>query len=102
MGSKYEHVFSPIRIRGVDFKNRIELAPPSLNLASLDHFVTHEIVDINRTIAYGGSAVITVGNVIVDIVKRRMRKRKLELSSELHHSLSWFANVRGLRRARSW
>jgi len=34
MGSQYEHVFNPIRIRDVDFKNRLEMAPPSPNLAS--------------------------------------------------------------------
>ncbi|NLO48576.1 MAG: FAD-dependent oxidoreductase [Clostridiales bacterium] len=82
MGSKYKHVFSPIRIRGVDFKNRIELAPPSLNLASLDHFVTQEFVDLNRSIAYGGAAVITVGNVIVDISEAADEERQLELSSD--------------------
>jgi 2,4-dienoyl-CoA reductase-like NADH-dependent reductase (Old Yellow Enzyme family) len=34
MSSKFEHVFSPIRIRGIDFKNRVTLAPPSPNVAS--------------------------------------------------------------------
>ncbi len=82
MGSKYEHVFSPIRIRGVDFKNRIELAPPSLNLASRDHLVTQEFVDLNRSIAYGGAAVIDVGNVIVDIKEAADEERQLELSSD--------------------
>lgn len=40
MRSKFTHVFSPIKIRGIDFKNRIILAPPSPNLASTDGLVT--------------------------------------------------------------
>ena len=78
MGSRYEHVFSPMRIRGVDFKNRIELAPPSLNLASLDHKVTHEFVDLNRSIAYGGAAILSVGNVMVDIAECANEELQLE------------------------
>jgi 2,4-dienoyl-CoA reductase-like NADH-dependent reductase (Old Yellow Enzyme family) len=94
MGSKYEHVFSPIRIRGVDFKNRIELAPPSLNLASLDHFITHEFVDLNRSIAYGGAAILDVGNVIVDITESADEERQLDLSSDdCIIPLSWFAEM---------
>ena len=29
MAHKYPHVFEPMMIRGVYFKNRIELAPPA-------------------------------------------------------------------------
>ena len=82
MGSKYKHVFSPIKIRGVDFKNRIELAPPSLNLASSDHRVTPEFVDLNRSIAYGGAAILNVGNVMVDIKEAADEERQLELGSD--------------------
>lgn len=82
MASKYKHVFSPIRIRGVDFKNRIELAPPSLNLASKDSRVTPEFVDLNRSIAYGGAAILNVGNVMVDINEAADEERQLELSSD--------------------
>jgi 2,4-dienoyl-CoA reductase-like NADH-dependent reductase (Old Yellow Enzyme family)/thioredoxin reductase len=82
MGSKYHHVFSPIRIRGIDFKNRIELAPPSLNLASKDNRVTPEFIDLNRSIAYGGAAIINVGNVMVDIKEAADEERQLELGSD--------------------
>ncbi len=82
MGSKYRHVFSPIRIRGIDFKNRIELAPPSLNLASKDNRVTPEFIDLNRSIAYGGAAIINVGNVMVDIKEAADEERQLELGSD--------------------
>ena len=55
MGSKYKHVFEPIRIRGVDLKNRIIMAPPSPNVASPDGFVTRDFVDWMRPFARGGS-----------------------------------------------
>jgi len=94
MGSRYEHVFSPIRIRGVDFKNRIELAPPSLNLASLDHKVTHEFVDLNRSIAYGGAAILSVGNVMVDINECCNEELQLDMSTdECILPLSWFSQM---------
>ena len=82
MGTKYPHVFAPIRIRGVDFKNRIELAPPSLNLCSEDHLVTEDFVDLNRSIAWGGASIITVGNVMVDISECENEERQLDLSSD--------------------
>ena len=82
LGSKYSHVFSPIRIRGVDFKNRIELAPPSLNLCSPDHMVTDAFVDLNRPIAWGGAAILTVGNVMVDIEECKNEELQLDLSSD--------------------
>ena len=82
MGTKYPHVFAPIRIRGVDFKNRIELAPPSLNLCSADHLVTDAFVDLNRSIAWGGASIITVGNVMVDISECENEERQLDLSSD--------------------
>ena len=94
MGSRYEHVFSPIRIRGVDFKNRIELAPPSLNLASLDHKVTREFVDLNRSIAHGGAAILSVGNVMVDIVECCNEELQLDMSTdECILPLSWFSEM---------
>ncbi len=89
---RYPPVFSPIRIRGVDFKNRIELAPPSLDLCSPDHLVTDAFVDLNRSIAYGGAAILTVGNVMVDINECMNEELQLDLSSDdCIHPLSQFA-----------
>ena len=82
MGSKYPHVFAPIRIRGVDFKNRIELAPPSLNLCSPDHMVTDEFVACNRVIANGGAAILSVGNVMIDISECKNEELQLDLSTD--------------------
>jgi 2,4-dienoyl-CoA reductase-like NADH-dependent reductase (Old Yellow Enzyme family)/thioredoxin reductase len=82
MGSRYEHVFAPIRIRRVDFKNRLELAPPSPNLASRDGRVTTEFVDFFRVFARGGAAVLTVGNSVVDIKEASDEERQLDLGSD--------------------
>ncbi|HHX75042.1 MAG TPA: FAD-dependent oxidoreductase [Firmicutes bacterium] len=82
MGAKYEHVFQPLRIRGVDFKNRLELAPPSPNLASKDGRVTIEFVEFFRSFAMGGVAVIHVGNSVIDITEANDEERQLDLGSD--------------------
>jgi 2,4-dienoyl-CoA reductase-like NADH-dependent reductase (Old Yellow Enzyme family)/thioredoxin reductase len=82
MGLKYKHVFEPIRIRGVDFKNRLELAPPSPNLADREGRVTPEFVDFFRPFAKGGTAVIHVGNSVVDIREACDEERQLDLGSD--------------------
>jgi 2,4-dienoyl-CoA reductase-like NADH-dependent reductase (Old Yellow Enzyme family)/NADPH-dependent 2,4-dienoyl-CoA reductase/sulfur reductase-like enzyme len=82
MGSKYEHTFQPIKIRGIDFKNRLEMAPPSPNLADREGRVTTEFVDFFRPIAKGGVAVIHVGNSVVDIKEACDEERQLDLGSD--------------------
>ncbi|MBN2242180.1 MAG: FAD-dependent oxidoreductase [Acidobacteria bacterium] len=82
MGSKYKHVFEPIRIRGVEFKNRLELAPPSPNLADREGRVTTEFVNLFRSLARGGAAVIHVGNSVVDIREACDEERQLDLGSD--------------------
>jgi 2,4-dienoyl-CoA reductase-like NADH-dependent reductase (Old Yellow Enzyme family) len=82
MGSKYRHVFSPLRIRGVDFKNRLEMAPPSPNLADREGRVTPEFVDFFRPLAKGGVAVIHVGNSVVDFSEARDEERQLDLGTD--------------------
>ena len=82
MESKYKHVFEPLKIRNVVFKNRIELAPPSPNLASRDNKVTPEFVDFFRPFARGGAAVIHVGNSIVDIREACDEERQLDLGGD--------------------
>ncbi len=82
MNSKYKHVFEPIRIRGVEFKNRLEMAPPSPNLADKDGRVTPEFVDLFRPIARGGVAIINVGNSVIDPQEARDEERQLDLSTD--------------------
>ena len=82
MGSNYEHVFEPIRVRGVQFRNRLELAPPSPNLADRKGRVTTEFVDFFRPFAKGGAAVLHVGNSVVDIREACDEERQLDLGSD--------------------
>ncbi len=82
MGSKYKHVFEPIRIRGVNFKNRLEMAPPSPNLADREGRVTTEFVNLFRSFARGGVAVIHVGNSVVDIREACDEERQLDLGTD--------------------
>ncbi len=82
MGSRYEHVFAPLRIRGVDFKNRLELAPPSPNLADREGKVTTEFVDFFRGFARGRVAVIHVGNSVVDKREACDEERQLDLGTD--------------------
>jgi 2,4-dienoyl-CoA reductase-like NADH-dependent reductase (Old Yellow Enzyme family)/thioredoxin reductase len=82
MRSRYEHVFEPIRIRGVDYKNRLEMAPPSPNLADREGRVTPEFVDFFRPMAKGGVAIIHVGNSVVDIKEACDEERQLDLGSD--------------------
>ncbi len=69
MGSKYEHVFKPIKIRGIDFKNRIVLAPPSPKLASTSGQVTPDFVNWFRMFARGGVCTLYDGNCSIDITE---------------------------------
>ncbi|MBN2419639.1 MAG: FAD-dependent oxidoreductase [Deltaproteobacteria bacterium] len=82
MGSAYKHVFTPIRIRGIDFKNRIEMAPPSPNLADPDGRVTPEFVECFRSFAKGGAAIIVVGNSLIDLSEARDEERQLDLGRD--------------------
>ena len=70
MAHKYPHVFEPMMIRGVYFKNRIELAPPGCGGGGDENgFVTPSVVEYFRPYARGGAAIITVGNCSIDITE---------------------------------
>lgn len=69
-------------IRGVVFKNRLELAPVSSNLASLQGRVTTEFIKLFRSVAQGGAAIITVGNATIDISESCDEERQLDLGRD--------------------
>ena len=94
MRSKYTRLFSPIRIRGVEFKNRIILAPPSPNHASPEGLVTPQFVDWFRMFARGGASILYVGNSSIDITECKDEERQLDLSKDVCVlPLSWFAEM---------
>lgn len=94
MASNYKNLFTPIKIRGVDFKNRIILAPPSPNLASPDGLVTHQFVDWFRMFARGGASILYVGNSSIDITECKDEECQLDLAKD-HCVLpmSWYAEM---------
>lgn len=81
MSSKYPHIFTPLEIRGVLFKNRIWQAPPGCFFAADERgFVTDRFVEYFRQYARGGTAVCTVGNCTIDITESCDEPGQLQLS----------------------
>ena len=94
MASTYKHVFSPIKIRGIDFKNRIVLAPPSPNRASPDGLFTRDLVDWMRMFARGGATTLYLGNSSIDITECKDEECQLDLAnSRSMLPLSWYAEM---------
>lgn len=80
-GCKYPHVFTPIVIRGVLFKNRLVQAPPgALNGADENGFCTDKLVRSFKQFARGGIAVCTVGNCSIDHYEACDEPQQLVLS----------------------
>ena len=82
MSSRYKHVFSPIRIRNVDFKNRIFLAPVTPTLSTPDGYVTRELVDWFRMFARGGVTTLCLGNCSIDLEENNDQSYQLELGKD--------------------
>ena len=81
MSAKYPHVFTPLTIRGVTFKNRIELAPPGAMGTGDEHgFVTDKFLRAFRMFAKGGIAIVSVGNCTIDITESSDEDGQLQLS----------------------
>jgi len=94
MASKYTKLFTPIKINGVDFKNRIILAPPSPNLASPDGLVTSQFVDWFRMFARGGASILYVGNSSIDITECKDEECQLDLANpHCALPLSWYSEM---------
>ncbi|MBR6812532.1 MAG: FAD-dependent oxidoreductase [Oscillospiraceae bacterium] len=94
MGSKYSHVFSPIRIRGIDFKNRISLAPTTPVLSTWEGLVTPQLVNWMRMFARGGASVLYLGNCSIDLSENQDQSYQLDLANEVGtHSLAAYADM---------
>ena len=94
MGSNYKHVFEPITIRGVDFKNRIVLAPPSPNLSGEDGLVTKDFVNFFRMFARGGVSTLYVGNASIDRSECSDEAYQLDLSHpNTVLPLTWYSDM---------
>ena len=94
MGSRYSHVLAPIRIRGIDFKNRVTLAPTTPVLSTPDGIVTHELVDWFRMFARGGASTFYMGNCSIDLRENQDQNFQLDLGDDrCVLPLSWYADM---------
>ena len=94
MSSKYTHLFKPIKIRGVDFKNRFILAPPSCHLVGADGLITTRYVEWFRTIARGGASILYNGNCTIDYTESKDENYIIDLSHpDAELPLSWYAEM---------
>ena len=82
MGSDYTHVFSPITIRGVEFKNRIEMAPTSPKFTTEKGYMTTEHINYFRAVSRGGAAIVTLCNCTVDIENAQDEPRQVCVGSD--------------------
>ncbi len=62
---KYPHVFQPLKVRGVTFKNRLEYSPTVVLKCSPEGEVTEEMIEYVRWQAKTGAAYVTIGNTPV-------------------------------------
>lgn len=78
----YTHVFSPFRIGNVEVKNRIEIPPMLPCLATMDGFVTREMIDFYQAFARGGAGVVTIGDTAIDFEYARGHFGQLNLGDD--------------------
>ena len=82
MESNYKHVFSPITIKGLDFKNRIEASPTLPFMATPDGMATPELVEYHRSFARGGAGIVTVGDSAVNFAYGKNHEAQLNLGTD--------------------
>ena len=95
MSTKFKHVFEPLEIRGVYYKNRIEFAPPGCGGGGDENgYVTPRFVDYFKPYAKGGSSIVSVGNCSIDITECNDEGGQLDLRfDECIAPLSTFASM---------
>ena len=94
MGSAYSHVFAPITIRGIDFKNRITLAPTTPVKSSWDGIVTKELVSWFRMFARGGASTLYLGNCSIDLRENKDQNYQLDLGRDDGIlPMTWYADM---------
>jgi 2,4-dienoyl-CoA reductase-like NADH-dependent reductase (Old Yellow Enzyme family)/thioredoxin reductase len=74
MKLKYPHLFKPIQIGHITFKNRLFSAPISLQELSTECFLSQENIAFFELRAKGGAANVTVGEAIVEETGRAHTK----------------------------
>jgi 2,4-dienoyl-CoA reductase-like NADH-dependent reductase (Old Yellow Enzyme family)/NADPH-dependent 2,4-dienoyl-CoA reductase/sulfur reductase-like enzyme len=77
----HDLLFTPMKIRGVLFKNRIQAAPQVPMLATPEGWVTPELIDYYTTYTRGGFGIVTVGDSAVDALYAQGHDGALQLGS---------------------
>lgn len=82
MGSQYKKVFEPITIKGIEFQNRIICTPHVYGWGNSDGTVSHEQMACYERIAAGRPALITLGNLSVDMHECRDELGQINLGDD--------------------
>jgi 2,4-dienoyl-CoA reductase-like NADH-dependent reductase (Old Yellow Enzyme family)/thioredoxin reductase len=82
MGSKYTNCFTPITIKGVEFKNRIVCTPNVCGWGSREGILTQEQTAYYERIASGGAAIVTIGNCSINMGETSDEIHQLDLSAD--------------------
>ena len=75
----YPHLFTPLRLRGVELPNRLVMAPMSTELGGLEGEVTPAMIAFYRERALGGMGLIIVEYTCVDPDTGRAHEYQLHL-----------------------
>lgn len=79
---KYPHLFSPLKVGSLTFKNRIESAPTSLAELSAEGYLTRDNIAYYKLKAKGGAAVVTVGESIVHTPTGKSHPKQIPLDDK--------------------
>lgn len=82
MASNYKNIFTPISIRGVTYKNRIEVSPHVPAYGACDGTVTEDVEEFFHTYARGGAGLINMGNCSIDMTEAKDEVMQIDLSKD--------------------
>jgi 2,4-dienoyl-CoA reductase-like NADH-dependent reductase (Old Yellow Enzyme family)/thioredoxin reductase len=82
VSSVYKHCFSPITIKGVTYKNRLEVSPHVPGWGACDGTVTREVEAFWEGYARGGAALINMGNCAIDMAEAKDEAMQIDLSRD--------------------
>ena len=77
----YPHIFEPLRIGKLRFKNRIIAAPTSPSMVDVNGHFTQEMIVYLEEKAKGGAAVVTYGEAIVHSATGKSHNKQIQLDS---------------------
>ncbi len=82
MNNSYSHIFSPFRINGLFFKNRIFSAPCMMSAMDMTGRPNQDFINYYASKARGGAAVVTIGDSPVDRLHGTGNPRAFSLDAD--------------------